>query len=131
MILVFFLMRRRPPRSTRTDTLFPYTTLFRSLPPTRTAERAVRAGPGGHVLRHDRVPHRGSRRQPALDRAGRRAGVARKRGMPRGCSCPGGWTSPRGHAGGRVALHSYANVHVPCGRGLKSEKRRGGKEVTS
>src|SRR3546814_6517373 len=27
----FFLMVRRPPRSTRTDTLFPYTTLFRSL----------------------------------------------------------------------------------------------------
>src|SRR3546814_7978055 len=26
-------MRRRPPRSTRTDTLFPYTTLFRSLEP--------------------------------------------------------------------------------------------------
>src|SRR3546814_17915370 len=26
----FFLMRRRPPRSTRTYTLFPYTTLFRS-----------------------------------------------------------------------------------------------------
>src|SRR3546814_12719779 len=33
MILVvtfFFLIIRRPPRSTRTDTLFPYTTLFRS-----------------------------------------------------------------------------------------------------
>src|SRR3546814_14480433 len=28
----FFLMIRRPPRSTRTDTLFPYTTLFRSGP---------------------------------------------------------------------------------------------------
>src|SRR3546814_6379536 len=28
--MIFFLMRRRPPRSTRTDTLFPYTTLFRS-----------------------------------------------------------------------------------------------------
>src|SRR3546814_3775136 len=27
---VFFLILRRPPRSTRTDTLFPYTTLFRS-----------------------------------------------------------------------------------------------------
>src|SRR3546814_11067921 len=27
----FFLMLRRPPRSTRTDTLFPYTTLFRSI----------------------------------------------------------------------------------------------------
>src|SRR3546814_9026221 len=30
LILFFFLMIRRPPRSTRTDTLFPYTTLFRS-----------------------------------------------------------------------------------------------------
>src|SRR3546814_10617106 len=29
-MLFFFLMVRRPPRSTRTDTLFPYTTLFRS-----------------------------------------------------------------------------------------------------
>src|SRR3546814_20192723 len=28
--IFFFLMIRRPPRSTRTDTLFPYTTLFRS-----------------------------------------------------------------------------------------------------
>src|SRR3546814_19231679 len=28
--MVFFLMIRRPPRSTRTDTLFPYTTLFRA-----------------------------------------------------------------------------------------------------
>src|SRR3546814_10925870 len=30
MLCFFFLMIRRPPRSTRTDTLFPYTTLFRS-----------------------------------------------------------------------------------------------------
>src|SRR3546814_13169364 len=30
-IVFFFLMIRRTPRSTRTDTLFPYTTLFRSL----------------------------------------------------------------------------------------------------
>src|SRR3546814_6158762 len=29
-MIFFFLMIRRPPRSTRTDTLFPYTTLFRS-----------------------------------------------------------------------------------------------------
>src|SRR3546814_8917440 len=33
MFLFFFLMIRRPPRSTRTDTLFPYTTLFRSNAP--------------------------------------------------------------------------------------------------
>src|SRR3546814_15263155 len=32
IIFLFFLMIRRPPRSTRTDTLFPYTTLFRSQP---------------------------------------------------------------------------------------------------
>src|SRR3546814_9171171 len=34
MLLVFFFMIRRPPRSTRTDTRFPYTTLFRSIDPT-------------------------------------------------------------------------------------------------
>src|SRR3546814_19017863 len=39
--LFFLLMIRRPPRSTRTDTLFPYTTLFRSVQPGRLArERA-------------------------------------------------------------------------------------------
>src|SRR3546814_19199446 len=36
--MFFFLMIRRPPRSTRTDTLFPYTTLFRS-------DAAVRGAP--------------------------------------------------------------------------------------
>src|SRR3546814_19031696 len=30
IVLCFFLMIRRPPRATRTDTRFPYTTLFRS-----------------------------------------------------------------------------------------------------
>src|SRR3546814_7864353 len=35
-----FLMIRRPPRSTRTDTLFPYTTLFRSLRDPEPRERA-------------------------------------------------------------------------------------------
>src|SRR3546814_2846789 len=37
MCCFFFLMIRRPPRSTRTDTLFPYTTLFRS----KTVETAL------------------------------------------------------------------------------------------
>src|SRR3546814_1118560 len=41
----FFLMRRRPPRSTRTDTLFPYTTLFRSTGP----ERFRRASDGARL----------------------------------------------------------------------------------
>src|SRR3546814_14169468 len=36
MPIFLFLMIRRPPRSTRTDTLFPYTTLFRSWANTRS-----------------------------------------------------------------------------------------------
>src|SRR3546814_4443494 len=44
-VVFCFLMIRRPPRSTRTDTLFPYTTLFRSgLHVTATAEKLPRPG---------------------------------------------------------------------------------------
>src|SRR3546814_12226129 len=45
-----FLMIRRPPRSTRTDTLFPYTTLFRSVPPAGLAATLARLAPGELVL---------------------------------------------------------------------------------
>src|SRR3546814_15983438 len=41
--LFFYLMRRRPPRSTRTDTLFPYTTLFRSVRIVHGADRRCSA----------------------------------------------------------------------------------------
>src|SRR3546814_12315005 len=41
IVVFFFLMIRRPPRSTRPDTLFPYTTPFRAtLPGPRPAARA-------------------------------------------------------------------------------------------
>src|SRR3546814_13788249 len=52
VICVFFLMIRRPPRSTRTDTLFPYTTLFRSRLCLAGADRCVPAedGPGPSSL---------------------------------------------------------------------------------
>src|SRR3546814_2464009 len=43
ILIFFFLMLRRPPRSTRTDTLFPYTTLFRSA---RLDGDGVRIGAG-------------------------------------------------------------------------------------
>src|SRR3546814_3438511 len=43
IIFIFFLMIRRPPRSTRTDTLFPYTTLFRS-PRNNHADGAIWPG---------------------------------------------------------------------------------------
>src|SRR3546814_17838516 len=41
-LFFFFLMIRRPPRSTRTDTLFPYTPLFRFA--TATATAFIRSG---------------------------------------------------------------------------------------
>src|SRR3546814_4643608 len=61
-MLFFFLMIRRPPRSTRTDTLFPYTTLFRSPQPGLRAhmERGARRA-RGHQLAGEPDP-RGTRR---------------------------------------------------------------------
>src|SRR3546814_11748122 len=45
-------MSRRPPRSTRTDTLFPYTTLFRSRPraPDTIAQRPIQFLPHGRHI---------------------------------------------------------------------------------
>src|SRR3546814_14333476 len=40
--MFFFLMIRRPPRSTRTDTLLPYTTLFRSIRVSKVDDRLLR-----------------------------------------------------------------------------------------
>src|SRR3546814_13629174 len=48
--MFFFLMIRRPPRSTRTDTLFPYTTLFRSSTRTRTTFELAAARLSADVL---------------------------------------------------------------------------------
>src|SRR3546814_15454636 len=47
-------MRPRPPRSTRTDTLFPYTTLFRS----HGAGQPALSRAGGHRLRNPRTAAR-------------------------------------------------------------------------
>src|SRR3546814_12856253 len=51
-LLFFFLMIRRPPRSTRTDTLFPYTTLFRSLPTRLDLPQRLHRQPPQPLLRH-------------------------------------------------------------------------------
>src|SRR3546814_6437963 len=56
---LFFFMIRRPPGSTRTDTLFPYTTLFRSRRPARA-----------HLFAHGALPRKvqfgkGRMRRPA------------------------------------------------------------------
>src|SRR3546814_3582866 len=65
-------MIRRPPRSTRTDTLFPYTTLFRSLGAAPSAARGADAGrqpapgvlPRGTAGRSDAGPARLAGRAP-------------------------------------------------------------------
>src|SRR3546814_18330556 len=82
VFLFFFLMIRRPPRSTRTDTLFPYTTLFRSAqsrrrhPPRRDLDaRRSDIQAGGALVRQAGV---GDGRRPARRRR------SRARGEPRG-----------------------------------------------
>src|SRR3546814_983994 len=57
----FFLMIRRPPRSTRTDTLFPYTTLFRSQVGRLRTDAAL---PG---LAYPCIDRAGTRSQQAVD----------------------------------------------------------------
>src|SRR3546814_6757504 len=57
LFVLFFLMIRRPPRSTRTDTLFPYTTLFRSVVLTMSIEDGIKmVVSGGIVTPPDRRP---------------------------------------------------------------------------
>src|SRR3546814_15279197 len=66
-VLCFFLRIRRPPRSTRTDTLFPYTTLFRSRtarhPSLGDRDELLRGGLGGG-RRHRILASRDAARQP-------------------------------------------------------------------
>src|SRR3546814_8188097 len=63
-------MRRRPPRSTRTDTLFPYTTLFRSRDARRRRQVTrveLLAEIAELIARHrDHAPARGDRGAPAV-----------------------------------------------------------------
>src|SRR3546814_18361042 len=70
-------MIRRPPRSTRTDTLFPYTTLFRS-PTVATLARLDGGNPAGDIgkgrlqIAQCRQPGRGATLQRLDDRGERR-----------------------------------------------------------
>src|SRR3546814_10174588 len=87
MVHVLFLMIRRPPRSTRTDTLFPYTTLFRSraAPDVRRHRRLSPVAARGLARRDRRRARHGSdtaevqARTPAARRDG---AVARQRRTP-------------------------------------------------
>src|SRR3546814_17530281 len=73
-VCFFFLRMRRPPSSTRTDTLFPYTTLFRSF---HQAPRGSR-DPSGKVLEHlpSGIPQPHPPPWPPQRRHGRRRAAA-------------------------------------------------------
>src|SRR3546814_18100258 len=74
----FFLMIRRPPRSTRTDTLFPYTTLFRS-----GAEGRVRAACGARA-------GNGAEELSGAGRSAVQPGGREERGAVEGAAAAGG-----------------------------------------
>src|SRR3546814_9919956 len=78
-------MIRRPPRSTRADTLFPYTTLFRSIAALKTAARRRRRQPWriGRERQEKRFGPRARRATEQRQQHGRRRGrrsAARYRG---------------------------------------------------
>src|SRR3546814_7864853 len=75
-------MIRRPPRSTRTDTLFPYTTLFRSrLARVQQLAEHLDAGHGGlhRRLQADDLDFLADLHNAALDTAGHHGAAARDR----------------------------------------------------
>src|SRR3546814_16322399 len=90
-------MIRRPPRATRTDTLFPFTTLFRSARYPVAMGRATPTDPGYQVQEVRRRAHRG-RPQPDVHVLPRAADITRVAGLRR---CPAGRL--RGQVSRRVA----------------------------
>src|SRR3546814_1645031 len=68
-------MRRRPPRSTRTDTLFPYTTLFRSWDGALTPATHKAVVPALVAGTHSSIPRRLSSRPSELASASRDPGT--------------------------------------------------------
>src|SRR3546814_6669762 len=96
-------MIRRPPRSTRTDTLFPYTTLFRSWRRARQRHRAGRCGVAGDAAWRGC----GRARRPG-DRQGRREMSITRRASAR-----------------YEGLGKYGKGHVSTGSGVLTDQPYG------
>src|SRR3546814_13210003 len=101
LLFFFFLMIRRPPRSTRTDTLFPYTTLFRS------AGRLLREG---CEVRHPEGPRS---LLPRLGPSAHPGGLSLHREGTRRSEEPVGHTRYRPGGAGR---RPSARGHLPLAR---------------
>src|SRR3546814_3509812 len=100
-------MHQRPPRSTRTDTLFPYTTLFRSAEPDR---RDHHRHPEVGLRQHQR---RGHQVQADCEQMSREAAVAPPLGE-----------HPGGDHGDRKStrLTPVTNAHLVCRLLLEKKK---------
>src|SRR3546814_15473325 len=122
--IFFFLMIRRPPRSTRTDTLFPYTTLFRSwesAPP--------QASPAGRSPRRPRVRSSDVARPHAARCAIRRRERSRAHLSEHAFGDDDHISRLEPHVGARVAvLEQIGKLERIF---LRSEERRVGKECVS
>src|SRR3546814_643999 len=125
-LFFFFLMIRRPPRSTRTYTLFPYTTLFRSRRRRARASTQARGpgrGPGdGHDRRSRGRGHRATARARE-PRGARRPGPRRGR-RPGRADLP---QRPAGHAAVQAGGEALPGRHR--GRGVRPAGRCAGRGV--
>src|SRR3546814_17836226 len=101
MLFFFFLRIRRPPRSTRTDTLFPYTTLFRSL---GTANTLIFVRGQGIVLNEPSVVAVRQDRSGSGNRMVAAVGTEAKQMLGR---TPGGITTIRPMKDGVLADFTY------------------------
>src|SRR3546814_4437812 len=102
-------MIRRPPRSTLTDTLFPYTTLFRSPPRGRGRLPAGRHGRGDGTLRGQADLGAVARPDRGDDRGGRRSGQGPDGILVLQARDPRQWRARDGaaaHYGGRSEEHT-------------------------
>src|SRR3546814_17918423 len=86
-VMLFLLMIRRPPRPTRTDTLFPYTTLFRTPHAHRLHGNAALCGADARCAPRRGASDRGRLYPAAAPRPARQEGAAERRprlgGRPR------------------------------------------------
>src|SRR3546814_11421567 len=117
--LFFFLWIRRPPRSTRTDTLFPYTTLFRSFAVRQLGKlKPISVDPAIEAQCFDCGP----RGQPPIDAGLRVAAGATKRRS----------RAIRAHKKDMVMMLSQRDEDFRMSEArVRSEKRRVGKECVS
>src|SRR3546814_20689967 len=94
---LFFLIVRRPPRFKRTDTLFPYTPLFRSLAGAadRAAGRAGRTVAGRRADAAGGRPGAGTPHRRGLDRRPGARGRAARQRLSRSARTAGDWQTER------------------------------------